>query len=138
MLPAFSRQVQNSVDKISKEEEREDPRKILQSTEYRIQWWNYSVSTRIVARDILPTELIHQEFSKKYYKQGSSPDWLQGIFHATVPRVSHSTRQNKAPGYPTGLPIAGFNLPGRNSTPTADLKIIMSQVTNSTDSFQKG
>ena len=79
---------------------------------------NYSVSTRNPAflqvfqsscakKTILHTELILlQEFSKKYYNYKAHPVQINTRhLPATVPRVSkHSTRQNKAPGFPTSIP----------------------------------
>ena len=81
----------NSVDRIiSKEEEREDPRRELQSIfEYSgvsTFYKNYSVSTRNPATP-----------SNSTYRKSR-------LLPATVPRVSkHSTRQNKAPGFPTAF-----------------------------------
>ena len=133
----------NSVNRIiSKEEEREDPRRDS-SIYLRVQWCfhknykipsntvysykNYSVSTRNPAsfqssRAILHTELILlQDFSKKYYNYKAHPCRL---LPATVPRVSkHSTWQNKAPGLPYSIPRphSTSRLPvilhGRNSIP---------------------
>ena len=109
----------NSVDRIiSKEEEREDPRRELQSIfEYSgvsTFYKNYRVSTCNPAsfqssrakKTILHTELILlQEFSKKYYNYKAHPvQFITRHPPATVPRASkHSTWQNKAPGSPTAF-----------------------------------
>ena len=98
---------------ISKEEEREDPRRELQSIfEYRIQWC-FHISTRTTrnptflqvfqsSRAILHTELILlQEILQL---QGSSRADHYNASSSNCPRVSkHSTRQNKAPGFPTAF-----------------------------------
>ena len=109
----------NSVDRIiSKEEEREDPRRDS-SIYLRIQWC-FHISTR--------TTVFHTQSSKfpvipcySTYRINSSTRILQEILKlqgssradhykassSNCPRVSkHSTRQNKAPGYPTAQ--AGF------------------------------
>ena len=120
----------NSVDRIiSKEEEREDPRRDS-SIYLRIQCFhkNYSVSTRnpvIPCQEtILHTELILlQEISKKYYNYKAHPMQINTRhLPATVSHASkHSTWQNKAPSSPTAFQAhtaqAGFQLilPGRNS-----------------------
>ena len=117
----------NSVDRIiSKEEEREDPRRDS-SIYLRVQWC-FHIPTRITVfphaiqqlQVILHTELIlPQEILQL---QGSSRVIPCRLLPVTVPRVSkHSTRQNKAPGSPTVFQghtaQAGFQLilPGRNS-----------------------
>ena len=120
----------NSVDRIiSKEEEREDPRRDS-SIYLRVQWC-FHISTRTTvfthnpasfqsSRAILHTELILlQEFSKKYYNYKAHPVQAPS---SNCPHVSkHSTRQNKAPGSLTAFQghtaQAGFQLilPGRNS-----------------------
>ena len=111
----------NSVDRIiSKEEEREDPRRDS-SIYLRIQWC-FHISTRTTVflhaiqasfqsscakKTILHTELILlQEFSKKYYNYKAHPVQINTRhLPVTVPCVSkHSTRQNKAPGFPTSIP----------------------------------
>ena len=117
----------NSVDRIiSKEEEREDPRRDS-SIYLRVQWCShiptritkifeysvfYSVSTRNPV--ILHTELILLQRTTRLIPCRLLP--------ATVPRVSkHSTRQNKASGPPYSIPrpysISRLPviLPGRNS-----------------------
>ena len=105
----------NSVDRIiSKEEEREDPRRDS-SIYLRIQWC-FHISTRTTTR-FLRIQCILQCFhtqSSNYqvstinstYRINSSPRNTTTtrlipcrLLPATVPRVSkHSTRQNKAPG----------------------------------------
>ena len=93
---------------------------------------NYSVSTRKPASfqssraktTILHTEFIlPQEIHKKYYNYKAHPmQIITRHLPVTAPRTSkHSTRQNKAPGYPTAFQaytaLTGFQLilPGRNS-----------------------
>ena len=114
----------NSMNRIiSKEEEREDPRRDT-SIYLRVQntvvfphtiqhsYKNYSISTRNPAsfqssRAILHTELILlQEFSKKHYNYKGHPVQVNTRhLPATVSHVSkHSTWQNKAPGSPTSIP----------------------------------
>ena len=99
----------NSVNRIiSKEEEREDPRRDS-SIYLRIQWC-FHISTKTTVSPhaiqqlqvILHTELIlPQEILQL---QGSSRVIPCRLLPATVPRVSkHSTRQNKAPGSPTAF-----------------------------------
>ena len=90
---------------ISKEEEREDPRRDS-SIYLRVQWC-FHIPTRTTrnpagfqsSRAILHTELIlPQEILQL---QGSS---RAGSFQQLFPHVSkHSTRQNKAPGSPTAF-----------------------------------
>ena len=113
---------------ISKEEEREDPKRDS-SIYLRVQntvvfphtthsYKNYSVSTRNPV--ILHTELILlQEILQL---QGSSRVIPCRLHPATIPRVSkHSTRQNKASGPPYSIPRPYSTsrlpviLPGRNS-----------------------
>ena len=124
----------NSVNRIiSKEEEREDPRRDY-SIYLRVQWC-FHIPTRTTR--FLRIQCILQCFytqSSKFpvipchstYRINSSPRTTRLIpcrlLPATVPRVSkHSTRQNKAPGPPysiarpystSRLPVI---LPGRNS-----------------------
>ena len=97
----------NSVNRIiSKEEEREDPRRDS-SIYLRVQWC-FHIPTRTTVllhaiqqlQVILHTELILlQEILQL---QGSSRVIPCRLLPATVPRVSkHSTRQNKAPSFPT-------------------------------------
>ena len=127
---------------ISKEEEREDPRRDS-SIYLRVQCFhtihpfykNYSVSTHNPASfqssraktTILHTELILlHKISKKYYNYKSHPMQINTRhLPVTVPRTSkHSTWENKAPGSPTAFQAhmaqAGFHLilPGRNSIPS--------------------
>ena len=119
----------NSVDRIiSKEEEREDPRRdtsIFFEYKYsgvstnNTRTTRTTVSPHTIQQLILYTELILQEILQL---QGSSRVIPCRLLPATVPRVSkHSTWQNKAPGYPTAFQAhtaqAGFQLilPGRNS-----------------------
>ena len=117
----------NSVDRIiSKEEEREDPRRDS-SIYLRVQWC-FHISTRTTVflhaiqqlQVILHTELIlPQEILQL---QGSSRADQYKASSSDCSRVSkHSTRQNKAPGPPlqhsrpystSKLPVI---LPGRNS-----------------------
>ena len=117
---------------ISKEEEREDPRRELQSSFQLESKSVSSVSTCNPASfqssraktTILHTELILlHEISKKYYNYKAHPMQINTRhLPVTVPRTSkHSTRQNKAPGSATVLQAhtaqAGFQLilPSRNS-----------------------
>ena len=111
---------------ISKEEEREDPRRDS-SIYLRVQWC-FHIPTRTTVfphaiqqlQVILHTELIlPQEILQL---QGSSHVIPCRLLPATVPRVSkHSTRQNKAPGPPYSIPRPYSTsrlpviLPGRNS-----------------------
>ena len=106
----------NSVDRIiSKEEEREDPRRDS-SIYLRVQWcfhiptrttvFPHAIQSSRAKKTILHTELILlQEFSKKYYNYKAHPVQISTrLLPATVPHASkHSTRQNKAPGYPTAF-----------------------------------
>ena len=118
---------------ISKEEEREDPRRDS-SIYLRVQWCFHilqrttrnpaSFQSSHAKKTILHTELILlHEISKKYYNYKTHPVQINTRhLPATVPRVSkHSTRQNKAPGSPTSIP-GPYNtsrlpaiLPSRNS-----------------------
>ena len=98
----------NSVDRIiSKEEEREDPRRdssiylrVQNTVVFPHSYKNYSVSTRNPATP-----------NNSTYRINSSPRNTTTtrlipcrLLPATVPRVSkHSTRQNKAPGSPTAF-----------------------------------
>ena len=130
----------NSVDRIiSKEEEREDPRRdssiYHSSTEYsgvstflqELQDFFkysvfYSVSTRNPATPSNSTYRINSSTRNTTTTRLIPCHPVQITTRhlpATVPHVSkHSTRQNKAPGYHTAL--AGFQLilPGRNSIPS--------------------
>ena len=117
---------------ISKEEEREDPKRELQSS-FQLESKSVSIhSTRNPASfqssyaktTILHTELILlQEISKKYYNYKAHPVHTDTRhLPVTVPRASkHSTWQNKAPSSLTAFQAptaqAGFQLilPGRNS-----------------------
>ena len=123
----------NSANRIiSKEEEREDPRRDTSI------FFEYSVSTQSIhstcnpasfqssraKKTILYTELIlPQEISKKYYNYKAHPMQINTRhLPVTVPCASkHSTWQNKAPSSPTALQAhtaqADFQLilPGRNS-----------------------
>ena len=124
---------------ISKEEEREDPRRDT-SIYLRVQvQWCFHNSTRTTVKStripskfsshpvqetILHTELILLQEILQEILQGSSrahPVQIR-LLPATVPRVSkHSTRQNKAPGSLTSTPGPYSTsrlpviLPGRNS-----------------------
>ena len=117
---------------ISKEEEREDPRREPQSSFQLESKSVSSVSTYNPASfqssraktTILHTELILlHEISKKYYNYKAHPVQINTRhLPVTVPHASkHSTWQNKAPGSPTALQahmaLAGFQLilPGRSS-----------------------
>ena len=98
----------NSVDRIiSKEEEREDPRRdssiylqVQNTVVFPHSYKNYSASTRNPATP-----------SNSAYRINSSTRNTTTtrlipcrLLPATVPRVSkHSTRQNKAPGFPTAF-----------------------------------
>ena len=99
----------NSVNRIiSKEEEREDPKRDS-SIYLRVQWC-FHIPTRTTVllhaiqqlQVILHTELILlQEILQL---QGSSRVIPCRLLPATVPRVSkHSTRQNKTPSFPTAF-----------------------------------
>ena len=112
----------NSVDRIiSKEEEREDPRRELQSIfEYRIQWCFYikSILQELQcfhtqssnSKIFLHTELILlQEILQL---QGSSHADHYKASSSNCPRVSkHSTSRNKAPGSLTVFQITTRHLP---------------------------
>ena len=126
----------NSVDRIiSKQEEREDPRRdtsvffeysgvphstrISSNTVYSYKnYKNYSVSTRNPATPSNSTYRINSSL-----RNTTTTRLIPcRLLPATVRRVSkHSTRQNKAPGFPTAFQghtaQAGFQLilPGRNS-----------------------
>ena len=112
----------NSVNRIiSKEEEREDPRRELQSS-FQLEsksvssvstcnpafYKNFSVSTHTIQSShtkklILHTELIPlQELSKKYYNYKAHPVHTDRRHPPTsVPHASkHSTQQNQAPSTP--------------------------------------
>ena len=96
----------NSVNRIiSKEEEREDPRRDS-SIYLRVQWC-FHIPTR--------TAVFYTQSSRfpvipcySTYRINSSPRTTRLIpcrlLPATVPHVSkHSTQQNKAPGFPTAF-----------------------------------
>ena len=99
----------NSVNRIiSKEEEREDPRRDS-SIYLRVQWCFHilqratrnpaSFQSSRAKKTILHTELILlQEFPKKYYNYKAHPvQIITRYLPATVPRVSkHSTWENPA------------------------------------------
>ena len=98
----------NSVDRIiSKEEEREDPRRdssIYLRVQNRVvfphSYKNYSASTRNPATPSNSTYRINSS-TRNTTTTRLIPCRL---LPATVPRVSkHSTRQNKAPGFPTAF-----------------------------------
>ena len=106
----------NSVNRIiSKEEEREDPRR--DSSIYpRVQWCFHilqrttrnpaSFQSSRAKTTILHTELtLPQEISKKYYNCKAHPVQINTRhLPVTVPHTSkHSTWQNKAPGSPTAF-----------------------------------
>ena len=109
----------NSVDRIiSKEEEREDPRRDTSVFfKYSGVSTNNTHSTRTTVfphaiqqlQDILHTELILlQEFSKKYYNYKAHPvSSCADHYKASSSNCSHvskhSTWQNKAPGFPTAF-----------------------------------
>ena len=106
----------NSVNRIiSKEEEREDPRRDS-SIYLRIQWCFHiptrttSISTHNPATPRYSTYRINSStriFQEILQLQGSSRADQYKASSSDCFRVSkHSTRQNKAPGYPTAL--AGF------------------------------
>ena len=114
----------NSVDRIiSKEEEREDPRRDS-SIYLRIQWC-FHISTRTTVfphaiqqlQVILHTELIlPQEFSKKYHNYKAQPVQIS-TRHLPVtvpvsPSILHSRIRLPAPYSTSRLPVI---LPGRNS-----------------------
>ena len=117
----------NSVNRIiSKEEEREDPRRDS-SIYLRVQWCFHTPTRNTVflhaiqqLQVILHTELIlPQESSKKYYNYKAHP--VQAHSSNCSPCPKHSTRQNKASGPPYSIPRP-YNtsrlpviLPGRNS-----------------------
>ena len=98
---------------------------IIHST--RTTVFPHAIQSSRAKKTILHTELILlHEISKKYYNYKAHPVQINTRhLPATVPRVSkHSTRQNKAPGFPTSIP-GPYNtsrlpaiLPGRNSTPS--------------------
>ena len=117
----------NSVDRIiSKEEEREDPKRDS-SIYLRVQWC-FHIPTRTTLllhaiqqlQVILHTELILlQESSKKYYNYKAHPVQAPSSNCSRV--TKHSTRQNKASGPPYSIPRPYSTsrlpviLPGRNS-----------------------
>ena len=114
----------NSVNRIiSKEKEREDPRRDSSKTSFQLESKSVSsVSTRnpvtTTTRLILQTELIlPQEIPKKYKNYKALP--VQKVRRhppATVSRVSkHSTRQNQGSKHPTSTGRLPVILPGRNS-----------------------
>ena len=120
---------------ISKEEEREDPRRDssiylrVQNTGVFPQFYkNYTKSNIPTSLPVIPcysTYIINSStriLQEILQLQGSSHVIPCRLLPATVPRVSkHSTRQNKAPSSPTAFQghtaQAGFQLilPGRNS-----------------------
>ena len=115
---------------ISKEEEREDPRRDS-SIYLRIQWCFHiptrttSISTRNPAsfqssRAILHTELIlPQEFSKKYYNYKAHPVQISTrhlpVTAPVSPSILHGRIRLPAPYSTSRLPVI---LPGRNSIPS--------------------
>ena len=126
----------NSVDRIiSKEEEREDPRRDTSVFfEYSGVSTFYKISSNTVYSTVFPHTIQQLQVStiNSTYRINSSTRnttttrlILYRLLPATVPHVSkHSTRQNKAPGSLTVFQghtaQAGFQLilPGRNSTPS--------------------
>ena len=121
---------------ISKEEEREDPRRDS-SIYLRIQWC-FHISTRTTR--FLRIQCILQELQCFHTQSSSNSTYrinllqeilqLQGSSRADQYKASssdcscvskHSTRQNKAPGFPTSIPGLYSTsrlpviLPGRNS-----------------------
>ena len=100
---------------ISKEEEREDPRRDS-SIYLRVQWC-FHIPTRTTVNTVYSTVfphaiqqlqvILHTELilpQEILQLQGSSRADQYRLLPATVPRVSkHSTRQNKAPGFPTAF-----------------------------------
>ena len=127
----------NSVDRIiSKEEEREDPRRDTSVFfEYSGVSTFYKISSNTVYSTVFPHAIQQLQVSTidSTYRINSSPRNTTTtrlipcrLLPATVPRVSkHSTWQNKAPGSLTVFQghtaLAGFQLilPGRNSTPSS-------------------
>ena len=127
----------NSVDRIiSKEEEREDPRRdssiylrVQNTVVFPHSYKNYSVFTRNPSKfPVIPCYSTYRINSSTrilqeiLQLQGSSRADHYKASSSNCPRVSkHSTRQNKAPGSLTVFqghtPLAGFQLilPGRNS-----------------------
>ena len=110
---------------ISKEEEREDPRRDS-SIYFRVQWC-FHIPTRFLP-SVFYTQSSRFPVIPCYstYRINSSPRTTRLIpcrlLPATVPRVSkHSTRQNKAPGLPYNIPRPHSTsrlpaiLPSRNS-----------------------
>ena len=117
-----------------KEEEREDPRRELQSS-FQLESKSVFIlqelqcSTRNPATQRCPQLFLHtelilpQEISKKHYNYKAHPVQINTRhLPVTLPHASkHSTWQNKAPGFPTAFQAhtaqAGFQLtlPGRNS-----------------------
>ena len=133
----------NSVDRIiSKEEEREDPRRDTSVFfEYSgVSTYNpFYKELHAIQHSYKNSKCLHtncsllqlfyiqnQFYHKKYYNYKAHPmQIITRHLPVTVPRTSkHSTRQNKAPGYPTAFQAhtaeAGFQLilPSRNSTPS--------------------
>ena len=127
----------NSVDRIiSKEEEREDPRRDS-SIYLQVQntvvfphtihsfYKNYSVSTRNPTSFQSSRAILHRELilpQEILQLQGSSHAVQYKASSSDCSRISkHSTRQNKAPGFPTSIPGPYSTsrlpaiLPGRNS-----------------------
>ena len=106
----------NSVDRIiSKEEEREDPRRDS-SIYLRVQWCfhnsykNYKISSNTVYSTVFPHTIqqlqviLHTELILPQEILGTTRLIPCRLLPATVPHVSkHSTRQNKAPGFPTAF-----------------------------------
>ena len=117
---------------ISKEEEREDPRRdssiylrVQNTVVFPHSYKNYSVYTQSSKFPVIPCYSTYRINSSTrilqeiLQLQGSS---RAGSFQQLFPmHPKHSTRQNKAPGHPTALQahtaLAGFQLilPGRNS-----------------------
>ena len=98
----------NSVDRIiSKEEEREDPRKdssiylqVQNTVVFPHSYKNYSASTRN------PATLSNSAYRINSSTRNTTTTRLIPcrLLPATVPHVSkHPTRQNKAPGFPTAF-----------------------------------
>ena len=113
---------------ISKEEEREDPRRdssiylqVQNTVVFPHSYKNYSVSTRNPAT---PSNSAYRINSSTRIPRNTTTTRLIPcrLLPATVPRVSkHSTRQNKASGPPYSIPRPYCTsrlpviLPGRNS-----------------------
>ena len=108
----------NSVDRIiSKEEEREDPRRdssiylrVQNTVVFPHSYKNYKISSNTVYSTVFPHAIQQLQVNSTYRINSSTRNTTTTrlipcrLLPATVPRISkHPARQNKAPGFPTAF-----------------------------------